>query len=125
MSSFKAELTVDNKTFPLTRYYFETRREMDERGMPMATPKWTFWVNMDVTDSMEIASWMIDPVKTLDVTLKFSQTDQDAKFRVIKVEKAFCFSMHETYSSDGERGLTRIEVGGKGIYFDGTGISNY
>lgn len=115
MSSFRAEITVDNQTFALSRCYFEIHRDMDQRGRPTARPSWTTWINMESTDKTTIANWMIDPKKTQDVTITFYQTDQNVKFREIKLIKASCYTYHEQFASDQNFGILRYQVSGNEI----------
>lgn len=112
MSSFRAELTLDNQTFGLSRCYFEMHRFADDHGRPQSKPYWSTWINMESTDKTTIANWMMDPRKTLDVTITFYHTDQNSKFREIKLSKASCYLYHERFESDENYGLLRFQVMG-------------
>lgn len=115
MSSFRAELTIDNEVFAVSRAYFEIHRKVDGRGRATSTPGWSTWINMESTEKTTIANWMADPKKTQDVKITFYQTDQNTKFREIKLDKASCYLYHEQFASDENFGLLRFQIMGPDV----------
>jgi hypothetical protein len=117
-------MTIDNEYFPLSRVYFEIHRSVDGRGRPTSTPAWSTWINMESTEKTTIANWMADPKKTQDVTITFYQTDQNTKFREIKLSKATCYLYHEQFESDENFGLLRIQVMGPSVSIGSVSYNN-
>ena len=118
MSSFNAEMTVDNQTFPVSQCFFQIRRVVDSHGRPQSRPYWSAWISMESTAKSTIANWMLDPNKQLDVKITFSQTGQPAKFREITLSKAYCFEYRERFTSDEDYGLLRFMVMGPEVSID-------
>jgi hypothetical protein len=115
MSSFRAEIKIDDQVFALSRAYFEIHRSTDSRGRPTSMPTWSTWINMETTDKTTFAKWMADPKMNLDVAITFYQTDQDTKYREIKLQKATCYLFHEQFASDENFGLLRVQIMGPSV----------
>ncbi|HVM86767.1 MAG TPA: type VI secretion system tube protein TssD [Puia sp.] len=114
--SFKAELTVDNKTYSVRRFHVITARNMDAKGRPSGKPEWGIFLLMDAVDDTTITSWMIDPTKQMDGKLTIYKIDQDAKLKEIKFEKSYCTAMIDTFMFDRSYSTCEIHIHGKDLY---------
>src|ERR1700722_14922167 len=110
--SFKAELTVENKTYSLRSFYLHIARNTDPKGRPSSMPSWSIIATIDSVDDTTITNWMIDPHKQIDGKVLFYKIDEDAKLKEINFKKSWCYVMRDSFMADISFATTEIIISG-------------
>jgi hypothetical protein len=110
--SFKAELTVENQTFPLRSFFMKIQRETDPKGRPSSTPYFGIVITIDSVDDTTITNWMIDPSKQIDGKVLLYKIDEDAKLKEITFKKCYCFILHDKFMADISYASTQFLISG-------------
>jgi hypothetical protein len=110
--SFKAELTVENKTYSLRSFYLVISRLTDPKGRPSSMPSFNIVLTIDSVDDTTITNWMIDPHKQIDGKVLFYKIDEDAKLKEINFKKCWCYVMRDSFMADISFATTEILISG-------------
>ena len=113
--SFKAELTVDGKTYLVRRFYTEIIRYMDSRGRPSSPTGWSIFLRIDAVDDTTLTGWMIDNEKRFDGKLTIYKMGQDAKLKDIKFKNCFCFGLYDIFQPEVSYAVCEIQISGEEI----------
>jgi hypothetical protein len=98
--SFKAELTIEGKTFGLRSFFLRIDREEDSKGRPSSLPSWGMEMTIDTVDDTTITNWMIDPGKQIDGKIVFYKIDEDSKLKEIGFKKCYCYFLQDSFMTD-------------------------
>ncbi len=113
--SFKAELEVDGKTYPIRKFYAGIHRATDGKGRPASMPGWEIYVLMDITGENALTDWMADPAKQQDGKIVLYKIDQDTKLKEIHFKKAYCSYLLDVFQPDISYNGCEIRITGKDI----------
>lgn len=113
--SFKSELTVENKTFSIRRFYTFIYRKTDAKGRPSSMPSWKIIVALDAVDDTTLTGWMIDPTKQIDGKITIYRIDQDAKLKEIEFKKSYCIYLRDEFKADISYATCEIHISGRDI----------
>jgi hypothetical protein len=113
--SFRAELTIEDKTYNVRRFYLVLDRQVDEKGRPSSMPGWKLIVRIDAVDDTTLVNWMIDPNKSLDGKIRLYKIDQDSRYKEIQFKKASCYVMHDSFKADISYATCEFEIIGEEI----------
>jgi hypothetical protein len=116
--SFKAELTVDSKTYKLRSVYTMIFRETDIKGRPTSPPSWAIIATIDAIDDTTITNWMIDPHKQVDGKVLIYKIDEDAKLKEITFKKSYCLHMNDKFMFDVSHSSCTIVISGSEIHIE-------
>ena len=113
--SFKAQLTIDNQTYPVRSFYLSLLRGTTAKGKPNSKPSWIIDVTIDAVDDTTITHWMIDPQKQVDGVLTVYKVDADAKLKDIEFRKSFCYVMIDRFIPDLSVATCSMRISGEEI----------
>jgi hypothetical protein len=120
--SFRAELTIDDKTYNIRRYYLILERQTDEKGRPSSMPGWKLVVRIDAIDDTTLTNWMVDPNKKLDGKIKLYKIDQDSRYKEIEFKKGSCYLMIDSFKADISYTTCEFEIIGEEIYINSMAV---
>ena len=115
MASFRAELEVDGKTFPLKRIFFTATRKRDANGRPASSTNWRMMLAIDTVEENAFTQWMVDPKMQKDVTVKYYKIDEESVLKQWELKSAYCFGMKESFVGDASYMLTDLLVAGQEV----------
>jgi hypothetical protein len=113
--AFRAELTIEGKTFPLRRVYTTLKREEDVRGRPKSDPTWRIFLLIDATDDKTITNWMLDPRKKVDGKITLYKPEDDSKLKEIEFKQSFCFKLRDFFNASHSFSSSFVAIAGKDI----------
>ncbi len=116
--SFKTELTVEGKTYPVRSCYTAIHRDTDKRGRPSSMLFWYAIITIDATDDTTITNWMIDPSKQVEGQLVIYKIDEESKLKEIKFKKSYCIYMMDRFMSDQSYTCCEIVITGGELHID-------
>jgi hypothetical protein len=97
---FNAQLTVDDKTYPIRAYYMIVSRDVDPKGRPNAKFSWQMAIRIDAMDDTTLTNWMVDPSKQLDGKITLYKIDQMSKQKEIQFKQSYCYRMDDLFIAD-------------------------
>jgi hypothetical protein len=96
--SFKAELSLEGKTFRISNCEYKMVRETDTSGRPVAGVKYMLiQLVLDGSEDETLLFWAADPQKKVSGTLTFYRIDQESVLKEVKFEDAFCVVYNEVF----------------------------
>ena len=99
--SFKAILTIDNKSFHLLECISAAKQKTDKKGKPISgvTAGELQFTVLGTGDDI-LPTWATDKKKTHDGTIAMYQWDQETKYREISFKKAYVVFFSESFMID-------------------------
>jgi len=107
--SYKATLTIDNKTFHLLECISAARQKTDAKGKPVSGIRAgeIQFVVLGTEDDL-IPSWATDKKKKYDGTIAMYQWDQQTKFREISFKNAYVVFFSESFVMDPQQDVMKL-----------------
>lgn len=113
--SVRVELTIEDKTYQVRRYYTTIQRAEDEKGRPGSDPQWSLYVVIDAVNDTTITNWMLDPKKLVDGKLTLYTIGEDSKLKTIEFKKSTCHFLADYFNLDHAFITSYIAITGKDI----------
>ena len=113
--AFSADLTVDNKVFPVRDFYLSVLRETTPKGQPSSPPSWILDVTIEAVNDTTITQWMIDPDKQVDGRLVIYKTEGEGKLKKIEFKNSNCFTMIDRFIPEFSETSCFIRIAGSEI----------
>ena len=120
--SFKAELTIEGKTYNVRRFFVSVKRSIDQRGRPSSMPSWSLFVVIDAVEDTTLTSWMVDSVKYLDGELIIYKIDQNSKLKEISFMKSYCYGMNDLFNSETGYATCELLIAGRDLNINTSGL---
>ena len=100
--AFRADLTMDGKTYRLLHCSYALNRDVDPTGRPASEVKGgTISFEIESTEDTSIWDLMIAQFKSVDGSIIFKKRDEDAKMKELKFETAYVVALSENFDSTG------------------------
>jgi len=100
--SFKAELNLEGKTYPIRRFNFRITQDIDSIGRPRSDTRGGMMVlTLDATSDEQFSTWMFNTDKKLSGTIHLFQADQHSVLKKIDFHEAFCVYYKESFNALG------------------------
>lgn len=107
MSSFKATLKVDGKSFDVVACTYSFTQNTDERGRPASDVRKNHMkITIVASDDDKVLGWMIDPYKKTNGSVTFEKIDQASTLKEIKFEDAYCVAYEEDFDAVNAQAMT-------------------
>src|SRR5262245_12557434 len=107
--SFKATLTIEDKTFYLLECVSTLRQKTDAKGRPVSEVMGgSIQFAVLGTDNDLLTVWATDKKKRHDGVIAMYQWQHQAKFKEISFKNAFVVSFSESYMIDPERDVLKV-----------------
>ncbi len=107
MSSFKADLKIDNELYRILHCSYEITQETDAEGKPASVVRGGI-INLDIESSgdTKIAETMVDSTKRISGSIIFYKDDSNATMKELKFEEAYVVGYKESFNSTGDGPMT-------------------
>lgn len=105
--AFRADLTVDGKTYRLLHCSYTLHRDVDPTGRPSSEVKGGT-INFEI-ESTEDTSWwdlLIGQYNSVDGNIIFKKRDEDAKMKELTFKTAYVIQYAENFDSVGGNPMT-------------------
>ena len=101
--SFKATLKIGSTEFDVISCNYALHREVDVKGRPASVVYGgTINLSIESTEDTSLIETMVNNQhKTLDGTITWKKTDEDAKLKELSFEKGYVVAYSETFSTGG------------------------
>jgi hypothetical protein len=101
--SFKATLKIGSKEFDVISCSYALHREVDVKGRPASVVYGgTINISVESTDDTSVIETMVNNQhKTLDGTITWKKSDEDAKLKELSFEKGYIVNYAESFSTGG------------------------
>jgi hypothetical protein len=99
--SFKADLSINGKTFEVLEFSSRLEQKYDNKGKPSSGVKGgLLTVIISGTAEDTFSGWVTDPTKTNDGTITLYRIDQNSKFKEYKFSGAYITKLCESFIAD-------------------------
>lgn len=112
--SFFVQLTIEDKTYQVRRYYIWITRDDDAKGRPKSDPVWKLAVMLESVSDQILTNWMLDPKKLVDGKLTLYKMD-GSKMKEVEFKKSTCSFMYDHFNVDEAFITSYIYIQGKDI----------
>jgi len=115
--AFRADLTVDGKTYRLLHCSYSLHRDVDPTGRPSSEVKGGT-INFEIESTEDTSLWdlMIAQFKNVDGNIIFKKRDEDAKMKEMTFKTAYVIDYAESFDSVGGNPMnTRFTLSAKEI----------
>ena len=100
--AFRADLSMNGKTYRLLHCSYALNRDVDPTGRPSSEVKGgTISFEIESTEDTSIWDLMIAQFKSVDGSIVFKKRDEDAKLKELKFETAYVVALSENFDSTG------------------------
>ena len=100
--AFRADLSMNGKTYRLLHCSYALSRDVDPTGRPASEVKGgTISFEIESTEDTSIWDLMIAQFKSVDGTITFKKRDEDAKMKELKFTTAYVVALSENFDSVG------------------------
>jgi hypothetical protein len=120
--SFFVELTIEDKTYSVRRYYVTITRDKDEKGRPASDPTWRLHLILDRISDNTISNLMLDPKKLVSGKLTLYKLD-GSKLKEIEFKKSTCTEMYDYYNINHSFISSRILIRGRDMKINSAEIT--
>ena len=105
--AFRADLTLDGKTYRLLHCSYSLHRDVDPTGRPSSEVKGGT-INFEIESTEDTALWdlMIAQFKNVDGNIIFKKRDEDAKMKEMTFKTAYVIDYAESFDSVGGNPMT-------------------
>lgn len=115
--AFKADFTLDGKTYRVFECSYSFGQSVDDTGQPSGEVKGgTITLKVESTGSTAIAAWMIDPYMKKDGSIVFYKKDSKATQKEVKFKEGYCTDYKEIFDHMNEKAMgTTFTISAKEI----------
>lgn len=105
--AFRADLTMNGKTYRLLHCSYALNRDIDPTGRPSSEVKGgTISFEIESTEDTSIWDLMIAQFKSVNGSITFKKRDEDAKMKELKFDTAYVVQLSENFDSVGGNPMT-------------------
>lgn len=105
--AFRADLSMNGKTYRLLHCSYALNRDIDPTGRPSSEVKGgTISFEIESTDDTSIWDLMIAQFKSVNGSITFKKRDEDAKMKELKFDTAYVVQLSENFDSVGGNPMT-------------------
>ena len=124
--AFRADLTMNGKTYRLLHCSYALNRDVDHTGRPASEVKGgTITFEIESTEDTSIWDLMIAQFKSTDGSIVFKKRDEDAKMKELKFETGYVVALSENFDSTGGNPMsTTFTVSSKKLTLGSEGLEN-
>ena len=100
--AFRADLSMNGKTYRLLHCSYALNRDVDPTGRPASEVKGgTITFEIESTEDTSIWDLMIAQFKSVDGSIIFKKRDEDAKMKELSFKTAYVVALNENFDSTG------------------------
>jgi hypothetical protein len=124
--AFRADLTIDGKTYRLLHCSYALQRDVDATGRPSSEVKGGK-INFEIESTEDTAWWdlLIGQYNSVDGNIIFKKRDEDAKMKEMTFKTAYVIEYAENFDSVGGNPMTtRFTLSAKEIQLGNEELKN-